>query len=215
MNIRMKTKLKLITFLLTVTFLSCKNENTIEYKYADNPTALNCSNLNSKLYSEALYSFEDDILNFYGKNKPNPSLYNSYSQFVRNALYGHIKYEEIVSEHTKNVFEALKKESDLWDINSTISHLRYNSDLVGCIAKNIQDENLKTTLNALISTNYMSPKLFGSPLTTKFSNAINDKALASYIAFDLYYAKLFDIDLTITNSEKTETKVDFNKLPKE
>ena len=211
----MKTKLKTSIFLLSIIFLNCKNEKTIEYKFTNNPPALNCPNLNTKLYTEALYSFEDDILNFYGKNNPNPSLFMAYSQFTRNAIFGRLTYEDIVSQHTVEVFEALKKESDLWDTKSRVSHLKYDSDFFNCVAKNIADENLKTTLNSLISTNYMSPKLFGTPLTTKFSYALNDKALATYIAFEWYYAKLFDIDMNHLNTEKTEPKVDFNKLPQQ
>lgn len=203
----MKTKIYMTTFLLVVTLVSCKKENTLsEYKYADKPMALPCDSLNSKLYNEALYSFEDDILNFYGKDKK--SLLTSYSRFLRVAIYSRVKYQDIVSEHTLKVFEVLKNDNDLWNLNSTTSHLNYNSKLMDCISKNIKDKDLKTTLNALLTTNSMSPKLFGAPVLASYSLALSDKALASYIAFDLYYAKLFDIDLTQVGKEKP--KVDFN-----
>ena len=58
----------------------------------------------------------------------------------------------------------------------------------------------------------MSPKLFGSPLMSNYRSAIKDKYLASYIAFDFYYAKLFTIDLSQVE-EKPEPKVDFNQVP--
>jgi hypothetical protein len=203
----MKTKIYITTFLLVFTLISCKKENTLsEYKYADKPMVLPCDNLNSKLYNEALYSFEDDILNFYGKDKKN--LLSSYSQFLRFAIYGRVKYQDIVSEHTLKVFDALKNDTDLWDLNSAKSHLNYSSKLMDCISKNIKNKDLKTTLNALLTTNSMSPELYGAPVLASYSLALNDKALASYVAFDMYYAKLFDVDLTQVGKEKP--KVDFN-----
>ncbi len=210
----MNSNFNLIAFLLVVTFLSCKNENTLtEFKFSDKPVVLNCDNLNSKLYHEAMYAFEDDIFKFYGKNNPNTSLVQAYSQYIRNSIYGRTTYEDIVSPHTLKVFQALKNESNLWDTNNTKSHLNYNGTLINCIAKNIENKDLKTTFNALVSTNSMSPKLFGSPLLSNYRFAMKDKYLAAYIAFDLFYAKLFDADLSKVNLEKPEPKVDFNKKP--
>ena len=210
----MKINFKLIALLLVLTLLNCKNKNTsLEFKYADRPIVLNCENINSKLYNEALYSFEDDILNFYLKTKPNTSLIFAYNQFIREAIYGRYNYEKMVSDHSLKIFEALKKESELWDTKNTKSHLNYNSPFFSCIADNITDKNLKTTLNALISTNSMSPKLFVAPLVTNYRSALTDKNLAAYIAFDLYYAHLFDINLSEVNFNKPESKVDFNKIP--
>lgn len=204
----MKTQfLKLFVLTLVINLVGCKKENGLtEYKYENKGIVLNCENINLKLYNEALFSFERDIETFYGKDKPN--LTRAYSQFIRNAISGRVKYEDIVSNHTINIFEALKDETNLWDANNPKTYLNYNSPLVKCIANNIQNKDLKTTLNALISTNSMSPKLFGSPLMTNYSAAIRDKYLATYIAFDLYYAKLFTLDKSkiaksepVTNSE--------------
>ncbi len=202
---------KLLVITLTIALLSCKKENTFtDYKYADKPATINCEGVNSKLYKEALYTFEDDILNYYKKAKPNTSLVQSYSQLIRNAVYGRIKLEEIISAHTVAVFEALKKEDRLWDAHSSTSHLNYNSIVIDCISKNIQDKSLNTTFNALVSTNSMSPKLFGAPLMSKFTRTSNDKYLATYIALDLYYAKLFDVDLSKINFDKKEPLADFD-----
>jgi hypothetical protein len=109
----------------------------------------------------------------------------------------------MVSEHTLKVFEALKQDNDLWNPNNPVSKLNYKSKLMDCISKNIKDNDLKTTLNALLTTNSMTPELYGAPLLSKYRLAITDKALASYIAFDLYYAKLFDVD--VTQVEKTKS----------
>lgn len=204
----MNTKFYYIALILMFSLSSCKKETTFtDFKFSDKPATLACENLNIKLYNEALYSFEDDILNFYQRNDKK-SLLSSYSQFIRLSLYNRANLKDIVSEHTLKVFEALKKESELWDLNNPKSHLNYNGPLMACISNNITDQNLKTTLNALLSTNSMSPKLFGAPLATNYSLSLRDKYLASYIAFDLFYAKLFDVDF----SEKDQKqKVDFNK----
>lgn len=204
---------KLFLIVLAISLNSCKHENTFsEYKYASKGLVLSCENVNSKLYSEALFAFENDILTYYGRNNPNASLIQAYNQFIRNAVYGRVKYTDVVSTHTVKVFEALKNENDLWDANNSKSYLNYNSPLVKCIAINMQNADLKTTFNALIDTNTMSPKPFGAPLMSNYRFALQDKYLAAYIAFDLFYAKLFGVDLSQV-STKPEQKVDFNKLP--
>ncbi|TXG39010.1 hypothetical protein [Seonamhaeicola maritimus] len=214
MKINMKPILRLIVFSLTIILFNCKNETIqLEYKYADKPETIICNVSNTKLFQEALYSFEDDIFKYYKKNNFKSTLINAYAQFTRNAINGRIKYDEIISEHSLIVFEALKKDNSLWDSENTKSHLNYNGPLIKCIANNIKDKNLNTTFNSLLSINDLSPKLFGPPLTTKYRNAMNDKYLASFIAFDLYYSKFFDMDLTKINLDKPDTKVDFNKTP--
>jgi len=208
------TFFKLLVITLTFGLVSCKKENTFtDYKYADKPIVVSCEGINSKFYQEALYSFEDDIQNYYKKNNPNISITQAYSQFMRNSIYGRAKLEEIISAHTIKVFEALKNDDNLWDLNNTKSHLNYKSIAIECISKNILDKSLNTTFNALISTNSMSPKLFGAPLISKYIKTPNDKYLATYIALEFFYAKLLDIDLSKTNLEKSEQKVDFNLVP--
>lgn len=214
----MKSILKIIVLALTLVLFNCKNETIpFDYKYADKPAALKCNNLNTQLYLEALYSFEDDILNFYGKNKRNsivkPNLANAYNQFIRNAVYGRVEYESVLSEHSLNVFKALKEDANLWDANNTKSHLNYHSPFIKCVSENIKSKNLKETFNSLLSINDLSPKLFGPPLTSNYKQAINDKYIASYIAFDLYYSNFFDLDSRRINFDKPEAKVDFNKIP--
>ena len=214
MKIKTNLKITLITLSFVLTLFGCKKENTFsDYKYEDKPTVLTCEGVNSKLYQEALYSFEDDILNFYKNTNPKRTLIQSYSQLMANSIYGRMKYEDVVSEHTLKIFEALKKEEGLWNANSVKSHLNYNSDIIKCILNNMKDESLKTTFNALVTTNSMSPKLFGVPLMSNYRTTLsNDKYLATYVALDLFYAKLFDIDFSKVNLEKPEP-LDFNVIP--
>ncbi|WP_346882705.1 hypothetical protein [uncultured Algibacter sp.] len=201
----MKTSfLKLLVIILTINISGCKKEQTFtNFKYADKPATITCEGVDSKLYQEALYSFEDDILNYYKKAKKNTSLIQAYSQLIRNAVYGSLKYKDVVSEHTLEVFAALKNEN-IWDAKNPKSHLDYNSNTLKCLSNNITDKNLKTTFDALISTNSMSPKLFGAPLMNKSGAALKDKHLATYIALDFYYAKLFDVDFTKNQTNATK-----------
>ncbi|MFL1011909.1 hypothetical protein [Flavisericum labens] len=213
----MNTKLPLILFLSLFTLVGCKKDKTFtNYKYADKPAVISCEGVNSKLYNEAVYSFENDILNFYGKGNQNTTLARSYIQTIRTSVNSQLKFDQIVSKHTYEVFEALKNETALWDANNNKSHLNYDGKTMGCISNNIKDQALKTTLDALLSTKTMSPKLFGAPLITKYNSAMNDKYLALYIALDLFYAKMFDFDFSKVNFDKPaeEEKVDFNKTPK-
>ncbi|MBC3757587.1 hypothetical protein H7U19_04180 [Hyunsoonleella sp. SJ7] len=210
----MKQKLNLIVFLIVITFCSCekkaKEKTLSDYKFAEKGIVLNCDGFDAKLLNEALFSFEEDIIAHYGKDNPNVT--RAYSQFVSYATRNRVKYSEVVSPHTVEIFEVLKTKSELWNPNSAKSKLNYDSPVFKCIVDNISDNNLKTTLNALLTTNSMSPKLFGPALQSKYSLAIRDKYLSAYMAFDLFYAKLFDVDLNQVK-EKPKAKVDFNKLP--
>ncbi len=208
----MKLKFNIIALLLVVTLFGCKKaeKELSEFKFSEKGIVLNCNNFDLKLLNEAVFAFEDDITKYYGKDKPN--LTRAYSQFIRNANYSRLKYEDILSPHTVKIFEVLKEKKELWDVTSPKSKLDYNTPIFKCIAENITNKDLKTTLNALISTNSMSPKVFGPAVLSNYSTAVRDKYLAAYIALDLYYAKLFDTDLTKV-VEKPEPKVDFNKVP--
>ena len=195
----MKSFIKPIFILLVCTFLSCKNENTLsEYKYSDKETLLNCDSPDSKLWNEALYSFENDIRIFYANNyySKDGDLYLFYSEFVVRYIKGMVDYEDLISPHTLEVFNVLKNKSELWNLENSVSKLNYYSPLFNCIAENVQDKDLHATLNALLSTHSMSPRMFTSPLSTQSRTVANDPYLRAYVTFDLFYAKLFDIDVS-------------------
>jgi len=210
----MKLTLNLILVLIAFTFMGCEKKTPFsDFKYANKGAVLNCENINTPLFNEALFSFENDIVSFYNKNGPE-NIGLAYSQFMRNAINGRAKYIEIVSPHTVKIFEALKNENNLWDAENTKSYLNYKSDYITCILANIKDAKLKTTFNALVSTNSMSPELFGTPISRNYRVLTTDKYLAAYVALDLYYAKLFKIDLSqVKDKPVVEEKVDFNKRP--
>jgi hypothetical protein len=194
----MKTKLNLIAFSFLCTVLSCKNETTLsEYKFSDQEMVLNCEGQDSKLLNEALYAFEDNLKTFFKNNYTrNGDLYMFYSQFIPRDVKGMVPYEELMTPHTLEVFNVLKTKKELWNPENTVSKLNYNSSFFNCIATNVQDKDLKTTLNALLATHSMNPRMFTSPLVTQYRKVADDPYLRAYVAFDLFYAKLFDIDAT-------------------
>ncbi|HLV39323.1 hypothetical protein [Xanthomarina sp.] len=196
-----KTLLKLTFFVVSLTLFNCKNESATfnNYKYADQENILVCDNLDTKLYFEALLSFEDDMTDKY--DPTNKNLRRGYSFFTREALAGKADYQEIVSPHTMEVFKALKNDTDLWNKDNTIN---YNSKLLTCIGNNFRNNDLKTTFHALVSTNSMRSEIFGVPLIKFVKNAHEDRYMAAFVAFDLFYANLFDVDPTKV-TEKPQT----------
>lgn len=195
-----------ILSILTV-FSSCNKEATLnEYKYSEKEFDVTCSQVNPKLLKEAVYSFEEDITN-YLKSNGRKNLYQSYAQFVNFSLQGNYSYSDMVSEHTKKIFKILKEDQSLWIIGENTTSLNYNHGLIKCLSENIKDNDLKTTFNALLSTNSMSARLFVEPLRRKNNLAVTDKYLATYIALDMYYVNLFNVDLEAKKSVKQSNKI--------
>lgn len=205
-------KLLLVVFIFQLS--SCKEETKLpEFKYADQPVTINCNADLDALLKEAVYSFENDIIVKYDSNGKN--LYRAYRSFLGEATYNRAKYETIVSEHSKQLFEALKTKSQLWDLENPVSKVNYNSNVIECIAKNMKESDLKVTFNSLTSVGSMSPQLFGAPLRS--ANITNDKYICTYIALEFYYANLFNIDLStikpLEEANKNDTTIKPENLP--
>ena len=193
----MKLIIKYFGLISMFTLMCCGEATLSEYKFADRNPVLQCGDLDNKLLNEALFSFEDDIKTFYrSKYNPEGKLGLVYSEFLSRSIQGTVPFQDLVTPHTLQVFNVLKTKKELWDTENKVSKLNYYSPLFGCIASNIKDSGLRTTLNALLSTHSMSPKLFNDPLIGKYPIVETDKYLGAYVAFDLFYAKLFDIDPT-------------------
>lgn len=210
----MKPTINFILFLLTLTIISCKKEQKFsEFTFAEKGNVIKCEDKNIDIINEALFSFEDDIASFYAVNG-NKNLTNAYSQFLRASTAKRVNYTDIISPHSVKVFEALKTVNKLWDANNANSYLNYNSDLLSCISSSFMNQNLKTTYSALVTTNSMKPELFVSPIAKNYRLLISDKHLATYVALDLFYAKLFGLDLSnVKEKPVVKQKVDFNKRP--
>lgn len=189
----MKTNIfKIFALTVLITVSSCKQTPTeisfSDYKYGDKEQVIACAN-NAKLLNEALYSFEDDIINKYDPN--NKNLVRAYSSFGRLAMTNRAPIVDIASEHTQKLFNSIKT-SGLY-INGSLD---YNSPEVKCIADNISNPDLKTTFNALISTNSFDTKIFTPALRTQLGKLSKDKYLGLYVALDLFYGNMFNVDFS-------------------
>jgi len=208
----MNTRIFKIALVVSIALnLSCKKSEAklSEFKYADQPNAVDCKSGYDDLLKEALYAFESDILNKYDQKGQNKL--RAYRAYISSFTSNRTELEKTVTPHTKAIFDVLKSKTELWDGN----HLNYNSAVVKCISDNIKDNGLKQTLNALITTNSMRSELFASPLSSNTSYA-RDTNLATFVALDLYYSKLNAVDFTnldLTANIAKAQPIDFNKKP--
>ena len=195
-------KLKLLILVTCLCLFTCKEETpavTVDYKYQSSKDILNCEGLDTALIQEAFYSFENDLTNFYTPEKPIYS--RAYSLFVSQAVANKVDYSKMVSEHSKNLLEALKQNTELWTTNPDGSKVNFSHPVFKCIGANIQDKPLKDTFNALVQTNSMSLRMFGDELKRKTFGMKDDKHLATYVALELFYGKIYDADLSQSNAE--------------
>ena len=97
------------------------------------------------------------------------------------------------------VFEELKKEKDLWNIEGKYSNINYNSEFITCLVSSFNDDDLRSAMQNLIKYDSMRPILIIEPALQNFSMIIRDPNFKTYLALELYYSKLFDKNISIKN----------------
>lgn len=188
-------KTRFIYFVICLILVNCQEpKSELIFKYSNKPSVINCSNLDSKLFNEAIYNFEENLIDNYA-NK-NPNLSNSYRTFLRESTTNRTNYNNFTNQHSIDIFEALMQVEGLWLNETNNLSLNYNHEIFQCIGDNIKDADIKTTYNALLSTNSMSLRMLKDILVSKSSRLNSDKYLATYVALELYYSKLSDVDLS-------------------
>ncbi|WP_053992263.1 hypothetical protein [Mangrovimonas sp. TPBH4] len=208
----MKFKLVTLSVILSFTLFNCKQESStpeIPLLYANRNEIKLCNTKDSLLLNEALQSFETDLLDTYGDEKKNSN--RAYTQFFNAVRTKRIDYTVMVSDHTKEVMEALKTQPGLWATDGTEYHLNYNSPIVECVRTNMAESGFKTTFNALLDTNSMSYRMYGEAIRKQTTILSKDKYLALFVALDIYYAKLFNVNFT--KAEGAASNIDFNAAP--
>lgn len=220
---RMKTiSIKLLLVILMINLSSCKKENTSfsDYQFSEKDQVINCTEVDSKLLNEALYSFEKDITPYFDKKLQNTN--RAYNIFTKQASNKRIDFAKFTSKHSVEIAKALK-EAGFINANG----VNYKNPLIHCIGENMKKDDLKTTFNALVSTNSMNRTLFNPALQTKSHIVYGDKYLSLYVALEYYYAEILKIDFTNVNFDREadtkpanpvkatspNAKVDFNKRP--
>lgn len=190
-------KLKLAALAIAFCFFNCKQEATtktidFDYKYPSVQKMLDCENLDTALFQEALQSFESDIVNFYTPD--NPVYSRAYSVFVAQGCSDKANYQKLVSDHSKKVFEALQQVDNLWIDNPNGRKLNYQHPIFQCIGAKMKKDPIRKTYNALIETNSMTVRMFEGQLRRNTFDMKDDKYLATFVALELFYGKLTDVD---------------------
>ncbi len=175
-------------------------EEPLAYKFQSRPQLIECDGLDKALIHEALYSFQEDIANFYNnQNRPlnNETYINGYGNFVQPGLAGTAPYHLMASRHTIEIWNQLKDTPNLWNNDSEDTHLNYEHPFISCLLNAIKDEDLKMTFRNMRDANFMSPKLLAEPLRGEVENIITDPNLAMYVALDGYYQNFKNVKVFI------------------
>jgi hypothetical protein len=201
----MKTSIKILALSLCLTTLfSCKQEPKLTYQFSDNAMVVSCENVQDKaLLNEAFYSFEKDLAAHYLKNNTNQQIDRAYASFIsRNAGRDLDIIPEMISHHTFDVYKELRK-TDVFDANGKLNP---NSTFIACVGNSILDPQIKTTFNALKSTNSLKGNLIAASASSLGLRSYRDNTLRAYIALALYYDKMATVD---------ESKLPIHNKPKE
>ncbi|MBU2940735.1 hypothetical protein KO494_14395 [Lacinutrix sp. C3R15] len=213
--------IKILVVILTVNFLSCKKEQSsfADYQFAEKTPVITCTNIDNKLLNEALYSFEKDIVAHFDKQQQNEN--RAYNFFAKQAVSRKTDVTKYASKHSVVLASALRDAGIIAE-----KGLIYSNPLIPCIAENMKKDDLKTTFNALVSTNSLSKELFQPALQIKIHKIHADKYLSMYVALEYFYAEILKTDFTNVDFNRTEPaktevkeninnpKVDFNKRPR-
>lgn len=204
-----------VASILCASLFSCKKEVNLAYKYADQPNALTCETIDTKLYNEAYYAFENAILIHAKNTNRNPNANINSAQAMRNFVSrsrGAIKINDYITEESLAVFKALQSQ-ELWNG----AKLKSQSDVLNCIGNSISNKDLKTSFNALRSVEEnLDPKLIVSAIASSNNRSqYQDKALMTYIALDAYYGKFINQDFSklefLKAKEETQPAVTLKK----
>lgn len=195
----MKRSSTLLALLFFVSLLTgCKKE--FEYKYQDKPQMIDCPGVDKALIHEALYSFQEDIANYYAEGDTHPGsnrwYINGLAQFVYVGLMGEADYVNIASEHTVQILELLQEQPGLFDRAGKYSNLNHPGEFVSCLFENFYDDDLRKQFLAFNEANYVNPKQLAGPLRSQVHKVFTDQHLAMYLCLEAYYQKMLDIDLS-------------------
>lgn len=181
---------------LSISILSCKQEPTFNYKYANQPQVLICENIDSKLFNEAYYAFEKAIITQAKNNNKRPNFNITPEYALRSYIMrskGNINITDYVTKEAFEIFSKLKNK-DIWNG----AQLRSEATITECIGNSISNATIKGSFNTLRSVESLSPNLVASTITDNraIRDQYKDKALMTYVALDMYYSKFYNTDFS-------------------
>ena len=208
---RRMTRISKIVFLFSfITLIYGCGENEIDYKYATNEDLFECNNKDYRLVKEATYAFEDFITkNYVFLGVTVPEGYHNYLKVLFNNRPPAVEY---LSDHIKNITTVFENRDDLWTVKNNKVRLNYEHPAAKCIIDNVKDEELKKILDALISSNTVTPQVLAPILfEKKHLMAKEDRALAAYVTMDMFFSKLLEMRLPgYVEESQNFGKEDFN-----
>jgi hypothetical protein len=193
-------KIPILLLVITCILNSCKQEPKIDYKYANKEDLFKCSTVDMDLIKEAHYAFEDFILKNYDFSRQG-NIIISYHNFLKLSESDLIPIAERFDDHLKNIVKALKNEKGMWKKINGEYTLNYNNPISTCITNNIKNEEFLKVFNALASTNTLKPSTIAPTINRNLETLLKNKALKSYIALDLFYAKVFNLNFSLSPQE--------------
>lgn len=199
-------KTRFLYFVICLILVNCKEpQPQLTFKHSDKTIVLNCDNNHSELFNEAIHHFEANLTKHF--NNKNPNLSAAYRQFLIESTSNRTNYNNISNQHSLDIFIALKNVDGLWIQKNNKLSLNYKHDIFNCIGENIKDNDLKSTYNALLTTNSMSMRMLKDVLIAKSNRFDTDKHLATFVALELYYSKLSNVDLSLKQEAPVDIKL--------
>ena len=200
-------KKTIVLFTALSLFLSC-TQTKIKYKYQDKPQNVTCAGADKALMHEALYSFQEDIDEFYKyKGTGEKNITRAYTSYIYGGTTGSAQFAMISSKHSRDILKKLQESGDLFIKNNNKTTLNFNHPYVNCLVENIKNKNMKRILQNLQSVNDMRVELLVEPYRKNVRDAHTDQNFAMLVALQTYYAHLADADLSkLDQDPKTQTK---------
>ncbi len=204
-----------IYFLTLLVFYGCDSVIKPEYRYQNKKNLFLCNSADMETVKEAVYVFEDYISENYSffSNTVDEGYYN----YLKLLLDDRSPASEFFSEYLVEFKDYLKSRDEFWTEKNGQLRLNYNNELVTCIINNIQDDQIRNTINALVTSNTARTELLGPVLFRNSSMMTEDRALATYVVFETFYPKLFYMESEeyVSNSEKLRIKESIKKADTE
>lgn len=186
------------TLLILTILLISSCTKPLEYKYQDKKAVADCSGLDVDLANEAYFSFREDLAVYHVNLRigfRDPDYAESIGYYIYNGASGNGEYLKIASPHTIKIMNLLKKETQLWDTSNGKSNLNYNSEFIKCLIDNIQNPEVKQSIESLVIANSMSPQIFNETYRANIYDSFKDPYFAMLVSFDAYYQFLYNYDL--------------------
>jgi len=191
----------LIIFALVFAVSSCDQKPEIAFDHADKDQVIQCDPELDALLNEALYVFEENIRQTYDGSTL--MIEDAYDRLVYVGFEKTVEFDDIASKKSLEVRDALIYEGILKEEGGE-SNLNYSHPAVKCVISKIEDKALKSTIEALIETNTMNPKLLNTRMSNFGSRAAKNRNEAFYVALDTYYQNLVGVQLVVGETAPVE-----------